>query len=322
MIHVPPLTPSTDLSTRDVYIYGAAGQGHAVRARLAEMDGVRFRGFIDTAYSCDADEVVCLSLPEYLRRRSPGDIILVAARRKESILANLVERLGSLDDVFDASDIEAPRGTVENAIAEAARAAGPNAICLDVGANVGETALLMAGESRTVHAFEPNPDLEAEFNRRTTGAARIHRHGAAVSDYRGTTFLNLRGHHTQHFISGAAPLDDRSLEVPVTTIDRFREENGIVPNLIKIDVEGAEPFVIRGAAETIRAHRPTLIFEFHEAFWWRGYARMFRFLHPFYDMVRCEDGVDAWSYYAVNPGEGKMYNIRCEARRTNGGETA
>lgn len=301
-----------------IYIYGNHDIGHWVKLWLRQGGIGRFRGFIDTMNSCRRDGAVCHSLPDYLGLRRPDDIILVAARRKDSILAGLRERLERLDRVFDTSGLHEarpPARRAEEAIEEMARLAGPQAVCLDIGANVGDTALLMARHCRTVHAFEPNPDLEAEFAARTAGVAGIERHALAVSDFRGETFLNLRGHHTQHFISGLGPVDDRAVAIPVTTIDHFCGERGIVPAFIKIDVEGTEPHVIRGAVETIRRHRPVIVFEFHERHWWFGYEAIFTFLHDLYDISRCEDGIDAWSFYNLHRGGHEMYNMLCVPRR-------
>jgi hypothetical protein len=52
-------------------------------------------------------------------------------------------------------------------------------------------------------------------------------------------------------------------DVPFTTIDRLCEERGIVPSIVKIDVEGAEADVIRGARATLSAHRPIVCLEVH-----------------------------------------------------------
>lgn len=302
----------------NLYIYGNQDIGHHVKLWLSSIaqGGVpdRFKGFIDTMNSCHREGAICYSLPDYLAHRRPDDVILVAARRKESILAGLRERLDHLDRVYDCSALYAARSParpVEEVIEAVAKQAGRDAVCLDIGANVGETALLMAQHCAMVHAFEPNPDLEPEFAGRTAGTANIERHAMAVSDYRGETFLNLRGHHTQHFVSGLGPVDDRSVRVPVTTIDQFCMERGMTPSFIKIDVEGTEPHVIRGAMETIRRHRPVIIFEFHERHWWFGYEAVFTALHGMYRISRCEDGLDAWSYYNLQRGGPEMYNMLC-----------
>jgi hypothetical protein len=38
---------------------------------------------------------------------------------------------------------------------------------------------------------------------------------------------------------------------------------GLRPGFVKVDVEGAEPFVLRGMQQTLRAHRPIVMLELH-----------------------------------------------------------
>ena len=52
-----------------------------------------------------------------------------------------------------------------------------------------------------------------------------------------------------------------SLRVPLTTLDRVAAERGLRPDLIKIDVEGAEMDVLRGAERLLGDARPTVIVE-------------------------------------------------------------
>ncbi len=68
----------------------------------------------------------------------------------------------------------------------------------------------------------------------------------------------------------AGPSDRRGLPtVDVTTIDGFCARNGIEPDFIKIDVEGWELAVLRGARETIRRRRGklALFIEMHPSVW-------------------------------------------------------
>jgi len=44
-------------------------------------------------------------------------------------------------------------------------------------------------------------------------------------------------------------------------LDGFFKSKGISPDLMKIDVEGAEGLVLKGAMETLKVHRPTIFLE-------------------------------------------------------------
>ena len=47
------------------------------------------------------------------------------------------------------------------------------------------------------------------------------------------------------------------------TLDRFCVDNQLIPQLIKIDTEGAEVGILKGARETLRTHRPTIFLSVH-----------------------------------------------------------
>lgn len=49
--------------------------------------------------------------------------------------------------------------------------------------------------------------------------------------------------------------------VPCSTLDRIIEDEGLVPDLVKIDVEGFEDVVLSGAKHMLTVHRPDLVIE-------------------------------------------------------------
>jgi hypothetical protein len=57
--------------------------------------------------------------------------------------------------------------------------------------------------------------------------------------------------------------DPAAIDVPFFTVDELCAAHGLVPAIVKIDVEGAEADVLRGAAATLRVHRPVLCLELH-----------------------------------------------------------
>jgi FkbM family methyltransferase len=157
---------------------------------------------------------------------------------------------------------------------EAFRAASePGGIALDVGANVGAYALLFGrwmGPGGRVYAFEPAPDAFDGLSRHVAlnglgGVVTPVR--AAAAGASGTATLRVDG------ISGANRLSDGggggSIDVEAVTIDDFCAREGIRPSVIKIDVEGAELEVLRGARETIRAGGDdlALFVEMHPSIW-------------------------------------------------------
>ena len=137
---------------------------------------------------------------------------------------------------------------------------------IDVGASEGIYSYVLAGLSHRVHAFEPNPDLYRQLEAAVPDNVTVH--NVALSDRVGITTLRLPvdddGLAT---IEAANPLDSaapgriRTLSVETCTLDRFALAD---VRLIKIDVEGHEAAVLRGASQTIAAHLPVLIVEIEE----------------------------------------------------------
>ena len=55
------------------------------------------------------------------------------------------------------------------------------------------------------------------------------------------------------------------IEVPVCSLDDFARSGAPAPDIITIDVEGAESEVLKGASDVLQTHRPALIVEVHTA---------------------------------------------------------
>ena len=141
-------------------------------------------------------------------------------------------------------------------------------VFVDVGANIGYFSVyagLCVGSSGQVHAVEPDPDNAALLtaNLALNGLSNVRLHRAAVSDYCGEATL-FRG----NFNAGAHSLlrkDDLSAgpKVAVATLDQLLAEERQV-KLIKIDVQGAEPSVLRGMQELLARceTKPGILMEF------------------------------------------------------------
>jgi FkbM family methyltransferase len=128
---------------------------------------------------------------------------------------------------------------------------GNDSIVLDVGANIGVMTRIFAARAGHVHAFEPAPRAQPLLARNTADLANVTIHQTALSNTTGTAFFEERAE------LDVSSLADAGIEVPVETIDSL----GLVPALIKIDVEGYEHLVLEGAHNTIRDHAPVIMFE-------------------------------------------------------------
>ena len=157
-------------------------------------------------------------------------------------------------------------------------------IAWDVGAHLGFHTLGFAsfvGPSGRVVAFEPNSTnrerLEQNLERNADLAERCEVLACALSDRDGDSSLVISrdiesGASSMSFLDGTTPAVDPGIAggwskvvVPVRTADALVRERHMAPDIIKIDVEGAELLVLRGAEQIIRTSRPLLIVEAHSA---------------------------------------------------------
>lgn len=124
----------------------------------------------------------------------------------------------------------------------------PHHFVVDIGANIGVTTRLFAERAAQVHAFEPAPRALPML--RANSGPNVIVHAVALSDSDGTTFFR---EEKKLDLSGVS---DTGVEIPMRTLDSY----GLKPDFIKIDVEGHEPAVLRGARETLQCS-PIIVFE-------------------------------------------------------------
>jgi FkbM family methyltransferase len=134
----------------------------------------------------------------------------------------------------------------------------PGMTCYDCGANVGYYTLLfsqLVGASGHVFSFEPLP-ANAEYLRKhvvINKRSNVTIVEGALADYNGQARLSSDG-------SASSLGPGGSIEVACRSIDSLELPP---PDLMKIDVEGAEELLVKGAEQTILRHRPTILMSLH-----------------------------------------------------------
>lgn len=173
-------------------------------------------------------------------------------------------------------------------------------VMFDVGANAGaisnETALACPGI--TIKAFEPQAEL-AELV--TISAAineldNIEVFPVAVGDHEGNVQLHKPAHALHASLATSGESSESVVDVPLITLDgSVRSGTLPPPTFIKIDVEGGELGVLKGAREILTQHHPTLIFEANESADRFGYTRD--------DLLSLISSTNDYVFYSIAPGD-------------------
>lgn len=142
----------------------------------------------------------------------------------------------------------------------------PGDAIFDVGAHVGYYTLLssrLVGTEGRVYSFEPNPE-NARYLRRHCAVNRcgnVSITEAAASDRGGTARFRFgTGSGTGRL---AEEGEEGVVSVASLRLDDFAAERALAPSAIKIDVEGAEASVLRGALRILEEARPVIFLSTH-----------------------------------------------------------
>jgi FkbM family methyltransferase len=148
----------------------------------------------------------------------------------------------------------------------------PGDRCVDVGANIGlHTVRLakLAGRGGAVTAIEPDPGLARRIERNLllNDLANVRVVNAAASDKTGPVTLHRPDpgdpNRARASLHGYSYLTGDAISVPAVTVDEVCGSERVA--LIKIDVEGHEGAVVRGAAGVITRDEPSVVFEYAPA---------------------------------------------------------
>jgi len=155
------------------------------------------------------------------------------------------------------------------------RLLAPGMVVVDAGANIGEVSLFAAKRVQPgghVFSFEPVPELATRLRHHVelNGFAVVEvfergladREGKANIYTPGTPFRDGTVNDGMSTLYAGADHHTLAGSVLLTTLDAFAHERGLNRiDLLKVDVEGAELPVLRGAREVLAVHRPWVIVE-------------------------------------------------------------
>jgi FkbM family methyltransferase len=140
-------------------------------------------------------------------------------------------------------------------------------VFVDIGANEGMISLvasLSVGQQGKVIAFEPNPLPRGIFERNLAlnQISNVEVIAAGAGETAGTLDLyvaNINSGGGSFALAGKGEAGLDVVQCPIVVADEVLAP--VSPRVIKIDVEGFEPFVLKGLAQTIARARPAITIE-------------------------------------------------------------
>lgn len=140
-------------------------------------------------------------------------------------------------------------------------------VAFDIGAYRGYTSgvLALAGASRVI-AIEAMPEnqkiLESIIEMNQTLPISLIK--KAASDSIGIRLFELNNDKSMNrLVSDEENKHGLAIKIQSTTVDRLSKENSLWPNLLKIDVEGAEESVLKGATQALQKSVRSVFLEIH-----------------------------------------------------------
>jgi len=161
-------------------------------------------------------------------------------------------------------------------------------VIFDVGSHIGYHALYFAqlvGDGGKVVSFEPNMfnveriRLNLEKNKNLSGHITLIE--KAISDISGSTEFVIsdkvdKGSSSGSFLSNADTFFQKDIyeksfgfkkvNVETITLDEFSRSTGLLPDFVKLDIEGAEYLALEGAKNILSQKKPIFLIEIHSIF--------------------------------------------------------
>lgn len=175
---------------------------------------------------------------------------------------------------FDGTWKRIERGEMEpECIKKLVEVVAKGSCVFDIGAWHGTYSLLLShlvGSTGRIVCFEPMADaasiLEDNIRKNKSTSASVERR--CVSDSTGEVKFRIDGEGgtESSMVKSDIGKVGGEITVPCVSLDDFCEQNGLWPDGVKLDVEGAEGLVIAGAKKLISRKHPWILMEFHGQF--------------------------------------------------------
>ena len=140
----------------------------------------------------------------------------------------------------------------------------------DIGGNIGVIATILAKKMKpgsVIYSFEPAPlsfKYLSDTARVQKGNARIVPVNYAVSNNNNKLYFTNDGNSCTNHISSEK--EAGTISVDSITIDAFCQDKGVIPQVLKIDIEGAEYWALEGLQKTLKNNDCTVLVEIHHGY--------------------------------------------------------
>ena len=140
---------------------------------------------------------------------------------------------------------------------------------IDAGGYVGDTALLFSSYTdKSIHVFEASPS-NMDIIRETIRLNQLENIvpvSKALGEKSGTATFSLGERNSCNSLVERPGYNyPNHIEVSVITLDDYVRENNLEVGLIKVDIEGGEQLLLKGAVETIRTQHPILLISIYHS---------------------------------------------------------
>ena len=154
-------------------------------------------------------------------------------------------------------------------------------VFFDLGAHIGFFSIVAAAICKRVECFEIDPKCVPIIKRniKINGFKNISVNNVAISDREGKIKIPVLDNPRPMLSISGQNVQDKFIKVKSTDLDTFIKKNKIKPDLIKIDVEGAEYNVLRGMKKTLKKKNIKLLVEVHP-------GQLKNFGHTYHDVIR------------------------------------
>tara|TARA_B100002019_G_scaffold192423_1_gene166430 strand:+ start:7678 stop:8649 length:972 start_codon:yes stop_codon:yes gene_type:complete len=193
-------------------------------------------------------------------------------------------------------------------------------LALDIGANIGTHAMYFSDYFKEVLAFEPNSDVFYLLKFNSNQCQNVSVENIGLGDKAGDFVLQeVTGNMMASWISEEPP--DVSKKTYSIKVERLDDKNLESIKLIKIDVEGFEINVLKGALKSIEKNKPIILFEQHSKDFSNDSSPSIKFLENLdYEICWLDGGrVLSHSWFAQGLGAIKAFFFGYDSRIVFGG---